>query len=54
MAIDVQSRGTLGCAYYVGAEERLCAMEDISNGPLDIIEQCWYVSVPRVTANDIQ
>ena len=54
LAIDVQSRGTLGCAYYVGAEERLCAMEDISNGPVDIIEQRLVCVCFKVTANCIQ
>ena len=54
MAIDLQSRGTLGCAYYVGAEEKLCAMEDVSNESQDISEQRWCVSILEVAANDVQ
>lgn len=38
MAIDWKPRGTVGCAYYVAAQEKLYFMEDIELGGLDIIE----------------
>ena len=38
MAIDMRDRGTLGCAYYIAREERLCMMEDIKLAGLDVIE----------------
>jgi len=38
MAINVQSRGTVGCAYYVAQEERLYFMEDVTLGGADIVE----------------
>ena len=38
MAIDMKQRGTIGCAYYVAREEKLCMMEDIQMGRLDIVD----------------
>ncbi len=38
MAVDLRDRGTIGCAYYVAREEKLCLMEDIKMGGLDIID----------------
>jgi DNA mismatch repair protein MSH5 len=38
MAIDMKERGTLGCAYYVAREEKLCLMEDIKMAGLDIVD----------------
>jgi hypothetical protein len=38
MAVDLRDRGTIGCAYYVAREEKLCLMEDIKIGGLDIID----------------
>ena len=38
MAVDWKPRGTVGCAYYVAAQEKLYFMEDIELGGLDIIE----------------
>jgi DNA mismatch repair protein MSH5 len=38
MAVDLRDRGTIGCAYYVARNERLCLMEDIKMGGLDIID----------------
>ena len=38
MAVDLRDRGTVGCAYYVAREEKLCLMEDIKVGGLDIID----------------
>lgn len=40
MAVDIRDRGTLGCAYYVAAEEKLYFMEDYQLGGADIIEAC--------------
>ena len=38
MAVDVRERGTVGCAYYVAAEEKLYFMEDVKLGGADIVE----------------
>ncbi len=38
LAIDMRDRGTIGCAYYVAREEKLCLMEDIKMAGLDIID----------------
>jgi DNA mismatch repair protein MSH5 len=38
MAVDLRDRGTIGCAYYVAREEKLCLMEDIKMGGLGIID----------------
>lgn len=40
MAVDLRDRGTVGCAYYVAAEEKLYFMEDYQLGGADIIEAC--------------
>ena len=46
MAVDVRSRGTVGCAYYVAREERLHFMEDVKLGGADIVEACPAFSLP--------
>jgi DNA mismatch repair protein MSH5 len=38
MAVDMKPRGTVGCAYYVAAQEKLYFMEDIELGGPDVIE----------------
>jgi len=38
MAVDVRERGTVGCAYYIAAEEKLYFMEDVKLGGADIVE----------------
>lgn len=38
MAIDMKERGTIGCAYYVAREEKICLMEDIKMAGLETIE----------------
>jgi DNA mismatch repair protein MSH5 len=38
MAVNMKDRGSIGCAYYVAREEKLCLMADISMGGLDIID----------------
>lgn len=38
MAIDMRERGTIGCAYYVARDEKLCLMEDIKMAGLDIVD----------------
>jgi hypothetical protein len=38
MAVDMKPRGTVGCAYYVAAQEKLNFMEDIELGGPDVIE----------------
>ncbi|KUJ20542.1 uncharacterized protein LY89DRAFT_578807 [Mollisia scopiformis] len=38
LAVDMRDRGTIGSAYYVTREEKLCLMEDIKMAGLDIID----------------
>ena len=38
MAIDMKDHGTVGCAYYVAREEKLCLMEDMKMAGLDIVD----------------
>ncbi|PQE06508.1 dna mismatch repair msh5 protein [Rutstroemia sp. NJR-2017a WRK4] len=38
MALNLKDRGSVGCAYYVAREEKLCLMADISMGGLDIVD----------------
>ncbi|PBP18638.1 mismatch repair protein 5 [Diplocarpon rosae] len=38
MAVELKARGTIGCAYYLAREEKLCLMEDIKMAGLDIID----------------
>ena len=40
MAVDVKSRGTVGCAYYIAREQKLYFMEDVKLGGPDIVEAC--------------
>ncbi|KAI9051038.1 hypothetical protein LZ554_005146 [Drepanopeziza brunnea f. sp. 'monogermtubi'] len=38
MAVDLKDPGTVGCAYYVARDEKLCLMEDIKMAGLDIVD----------------
>jgi hypothetical protein len=38
MAVDVKERGTVGCAYYVAQEEKLCLFGDVQSGGGTTIE----------------
>lgn len=48
MAVDLRDRGTIGCAYYVAREEKLCLMEDIKMAGLDIIDTLKIHAQPTV------
>ncbi len=38
MAVEMRDRGTIGCAYYIAREEKLCLIEDIKMAGLNIID----------------
>ena len=38
VSIDMKDRGTIGCAYYIAREEKLCLMEDIKMAGLDVVD----------------
>lgn len=38
MAVDMRDRGTIGCAYYLAREEKLCLIGEIKMAGLDIID----------------
>jgi DNA mismatch repair protein MSH5 len=48
MAIDMKERGTLGCAYYIAREEKLCLMEDVKMAGLDIVDMLKMHAQPTV------
>jgi len=48
MAVNMKERGTLGCAYYVAREEKLCLMEDIKMAGLDIVELLKLHAQPTI------
>ena len=43
MAIDRQQKGAISCAYYVAREERLCCLQDVTNGSMDAVATCEFV-----------
>lgn len=43
MAVDLTSRGTVGCCYYVAREEKLYFMEDMQFGNADVVDSCKYL-----------
>lgn len=42
MAVDLNGKGTVGCAYYVAADEKLYFMEDVELGGAEVVEACEY------------
>ena len=38
MAVEIKERGSIGCAYYIAREEKLCLMEDIKMVELEIVD----------------
>lgn len=48
LAVDKRERGTIGCAYYIAREEKLCLMEDIKMAGLDIIDMLKIHAQPTL------
>jgi DNA mismatch repair protein MSH5 len=48
MAVDMKERGTLGCAYYIARDEKLCLMEDVKMASLDIVDMLKLHAQPTV------
>lgn len=40
MAVDMNARGTVGCSYYVAAQEKLYFMEDVTFGGVEAVDNC--------------
>jgi DNA mismatch repair protein MSH5 len=40
MAVDIKERGTVGCCYYVGQEDKLYILCDVQSGGKEAIEMC--------------
>lgn len=38
MAVDMTTRGTVGCCYYIAREEKLYFMEDLQIGNADVVD----------------
>ena len=46
MAVEANSKGSIGCCYYVAEERTLLLMSDVNGGDsLEILEQCWCLFV---------
>ncbi|KAB8291251.1 hypothetical protein EYC80_009938 [Monilinia laxa] len=52
MAVELKERGTIGCAYYIAREEKLCMMTDISMAGLDMIDTLKIHAEPTETLED--
>lgn len=48
MAVDMKERGTIGCAYYIAREEKLCLMEDIKMAGLETIDTLKLQAQPTI------
>ena len=48
MAIDMKDRSTIGCAYYVTRDEKLCLLEDIKTAGVDVIDTLKIHAQPSV------
>lgn len=48
MAVDMNARGTVGCSYYVAAEEKLYFMEDVTFGGIEVVDNCTWCNL-RIT-----
>jgi DNA mismatch repair protein MSH5 len=48
VSIDMKDRGTIGCAYYIAREEKLCLMKDIKMAGLDIVDTLMLYIEPTV------
>ena len=40
MAVDMGTKGTVGCSYYVARDETLYFMEDVRLGDVTIVDAC--------------
>ncbi|KAF2173327.1 hypothetical protein M409DRAFT_62859 [Zasmidium cellare ATCC 36951] len=54
MAVNVTDRGSMGCAYYVAREEKLCMMEDIQLGGADMVDALKLFIEPTVVLTSIK
>lgn len=50
MAVDMRERGTVGCSYYVAAEEKLHFMEDVKLGGIEVVDNRKRTDLPSATA----
>lgn len=48
LAVDMKERGTIGCAYYVAKEEKLCLMQDIKLAGLDVVDTLKLHAQPTI------
>lgn len=48
MAVEMKERGSIGCAYYIAREEKLCLMEDIKMAGLEIVDTLKLHTQPTV------
>lgn len=48
MAVDMRDHGSIGCAYYIAREEKLCLMEDIKMAGLEMIDTLKLHANPTV------
>jgi DNA mismatch repair protein MSH5 len=48
MSVDLTTRGTVGCCYYIARDEKMFFMEDIQFGDVDVIEALRMFIDPTV------
>jgi DNA mismatch repair protein MSH5 len=48
MAVDMKERSTVGCAYYVAREQKLCLVEDIKMAGLETIDTLKLHAQPTI------
>jgi DNA mismatch repair protein MSH5 len=48
MAVDIRERSTVGCAYYIAREEKLCLMEDIKMAGWETIDTLKLHAQPTI------
>jgi hypothetical protein len=46
MAVDMRERGTVGCAFYIAREEKLCMIQDILLSGLEVIDTLKLMAAP--------
>lgn len=46
MALDIHDHGTVGCAYYIAREEKLCLMADIKMADIELVDTLKLHALP--------
>ena len=44
MAVDLQTKGNIGCCYYLARDQKLLLMSEISSSGAEVLESCKYLA----------